>query len=231
MGRLGVLLPVCAGAGLVTAVALAAQTPKALRASILAAARAQHSVHYLSTSVGPVRTQIVGDVANGHGIQRITFTKSGKTGHVTVIVVNRTAYIRGDAFTLNNYMELPASGAAKYAGRWISVAHSNRAYSDVAAAVTLPSFVQELDLGGKTTRVSGTFGGRKVVGVRMTLSSQGLREVETLFARPGRVPLPLAEKDVVVGTGAWSQAVMARWNERVRVHAPAHTVPFAKVVQ
>ena len=213
-----------------SAVALAGQSPKALRASILAAARAQHSVHYVSTSVGPVRTRIVGDAAADQGIQHITFTKSGKTGHVTVVLVKRTAYIRGDAFTLHNYMELPAPGSARYAGRWISVAHANRAYADITAAVTLSSFVQELDLGGKTVRVSGTFGGRNVVGVRMTRSELGLQEVATLFARPGRLPLPVAEKDVVVGQG-WTQATMTRWNERVRVRAPAHAVPIAVVVQ
>lgn len=230
MGRLGVVLLVVAGAAAGAAASFAAQSPKALRLSILAAARAQHSVHYVGTSVGPVRTQIVGDAATDRGIQRITFTRGGKTGHVTVVVVKRTAYIRGDAFTLNTYMELPAPGAARYAGRWISVAHSNRAYADIAAEVTLSSFVGGLDLGGKTVRVSGTFGGRKVVGVRMTRVEQGLREVETLFARPGRLHLPVAEKDVVVGQG-WTQATLSRWNERVRAHAPAHAVPYAKVVQ
>lgn len=230
MGRTGVLVLVGVAAGAAAAASFAAQSPKALRASILAAARAQHSVHYVSISVGPVRTQIVGDVAADHGIQRITFTRSGKTGHVTVVVAKRTAYIRGDAFTLNNYMELPAAGSAKYAGRWISIAHSNRTFADVAAAVTLSSFVQDLDLGGKTVRVSGTVAGRKVVGVRMTRSLQGVREVETLFARPGRLHLPVEEKDVVVGQGA-TQATMSRWNERVRAHAPAHAVPIAKVVQ
>jgi hypothetical protein len=228
--RVGVLLLVAAAAAAAAAASFAAQSPTALRASILAAARTQHSVHYDSTSVGPVRTQIVGDAAADRGIQRITFTQSGKTGHVTVVVIKRTAYIRGDAFTLNTYMELPAPGAARYANRWISVAHANRAFADIAADVTLGSFVQSLNLGGKTVRVTGTVGGRKVVGVRMTRSEQGLREVETLFARTGRLHLPVEEKDVVQGQG-WTQATMTRWNEPVRLHAPAHTVPFAKVVQ
>lgn len=230
MVRVSVFLLVLAAAAAAAAASFAAQSPTALRTSILAAARAQHSVHYVSTSVGPVRTEVVGDAAADRGIQRITFTQSGKTGHVTVVVIKRTAYFRGDAFTLNAYMELPAPGAAKYAGRWISVAHANRAFADIAADVTLPSFVQSLDLGGATTRVTGTVGGRPVVGVRMTRSEQGLREVETLFARTGRLHLPVEEKDVVAGQG-WTQASMTRWHERVRLHAPTHTVPYAKVVQ
>src|SRR5215470_4901373 len=99
--------------------AFASQSPKALRAAILDAARSRHSVHYVLTSVGPAQTRMVADVGADRGVQRIAFTKAGKTGQVTVIVVNRTAYVRGDAFTLHNYMEFTKQQSTRYAGRWI----------------------------------------------------------------------------------------------------------------
>ena len=226
--RVGALVLVLAAAGGAAALSGAARSPKALRASILAAARAKHSVHYTTTGGrGHVRERIVADVAADRGIQRIAFTKSGRTGHVTVKVVNRTAYIRGDAFTLHNYMDFPTALASRYAGRWIALLHTNRAYATVAAAVTFSSFLDELQPKGKAVRiVSGAIGGKRVVGVRSSSDQHGVRLVSTLFARPGADPLPVEERDTVPGKNASSVATMSRWNERVRVKAPAR----AKVV-
>ena len=219
---------VVAAAGVAAALSGAAQSPKALRASILSAARAKHSVRYTTTGGrGQVRERMVADVAAGRGIQRIAFTKSGRTGHVTVEVVNKTAYIRGDAFTLHNYMEFTTSQASRYAGHWIALLHTSRAYATVAAAVTFSSFLAELQPKGKALRiVSGTVGGKTAVGVRSSFDQHGLRLVSTLFARPGADRLPVEEKDVVPGKNASSVVTMSRWNERVRVKAPAR----AKVV-
>src|SRR5437773_10215969 len=83
----------------ISAVSLAASSPLALLARIIATARAQHSVHYVSTAqLGTTRVVQVADVAAATGIQRISYTKSGTTGHVTVIVSAHRAYVRGDAF-------------------------------------------------------------------------------------------------------------------------------------
>ena len=59
-----------------------------------AALRTEHSVHYVSVQrAGPISLTMVCDVGRTSGIQRITFRKSGKTGHVTVIVA-RTYRLR-----------------------------------------------------------------------------------------------------------------------------------------
>src|SRR5438128_5395747 len=76
-------------------------SPDRLFSSALAAARAQRSVHYVSTAASrTVSVHMVGDAGLDRGIQRITYRKGGKTGHLTVLVVADTAYVRGDAFTL-----------------------------------------------------------------------------------------------------------------------------------
>lgn len=221
---MGAFLLVLAAAAGAAVQAGAAQSPKALRAAILAAARTKRSVHYTTTGGrGNVRERMVADVAAGRGIQRIAFTKAGRTGHVTVEVVNRNAYIRGDAFTLHDYMGFADAQAARYAGRWIALSHTSRGYATVAAAVTFSSFLAELQPKGKAVRiVSGTAGGKKVVGVRSSTDQHGVRLVTTLFARPGAVPLPAEEKEVVPGKNASSVAAMSRWNEPVHVTAPAH---------
>ena len=93
------VVAVAAGAA---AVAFAAQSPKALRASIFAAARKQHAVHYVESGAAQgLHQTMVGDVAGARGSQRITFTIQGRTGSFTVLVVHRTAYLRGTSFALS----------------------------------------------------------------------------------------------------------------------------------
>ena len=174
---------------------------------------------------------MVCDVANDRGIQRISITKHGQTGHVTVLVVHNTAYIRGDAFAMHAYMGFSSSEAARYHGHWISISRGYPAYHTVAAAVTLPSFVHELHFPSSSlTRVSGTFAGRKVVGVRRVGTLEGLKAVQTLYARANGTPLPVELVQVARAKGYRDSVVMSHWNERVLVTAPAHSVPITTVV-
>jgi hypothetical protein len=212
------------------AVAFAAQSPKALRASILSAASAQHSVHYVTTDVGPARLRMVADVARDHGIQRIAFTKGVRTGHVTVIVAHRTVYLRGDAFTMKNYMGFSSSQASRYQGRWISMAHTWSGYKTVSAAVTLGSFLHELGPKGPLVRISGHVDGRAVTGVRGGEVIQGVHVSEILYAARGTL-LPVLVNDVAKSRGYSSRTVMTSWGEPVRVQIPAKSVPVSVVVR
>lgn len=170
---------------------------------------------------------MVADVAADRGIQRIAFTKSDRTGHVTVIVVGKIAYVRGDAFALHNYMEFTKAKSSRYAGRWISIPPPQN--EAVAAAVTFSSFLHELQSPKlRAVRVlTGKIDGQKVVGVGSTGKERGLRFVSSLFALRGSQPLPVREKDVVPTKGYSSLVTMTRWNEPVRVHAPAHATPVS----
>lgn len=225
MKRVGILLLVLAAAAVAGAAAFASQSPKAVRASIFAAARTRHSVHYVSVSIGKARTNMEADVGADRGIQRIAFTKSGRTGHVTVIVVGKTAYVRGDAFTLHNYMEFTKAQASRYAGRWISIQPPQNAA--VVQAVTFPSFLHELQSPKlRAVRVlMGKIVGQKVIGVRSTGKVHGLQFESTLFAMRGPLRLPLQEEDVVPKKGFRTFVMMTRWNEHVHVSAPAHPTP------
>lgn len=212
-------------------VALAAQSPKQLQNAILAAARAQHSVHWVRTDHAKTSGRMVCDVANDRGIQRISITKGGRTGHVIVLVVHRTAYIRGDAFAMHAYMGFSTTQASRYHGRWISIPHSFPSYGTVAAAVTLPSFVHHLGFNGSSlSAVTGTFGGRKVTGVRRHARFEGLPTVETMYARAHGTPLPVAVVQVAASKGYRDTLTMSHWNEAVHVSAPAHPVPITTVV-
>lgn len=229
MRRIPLLVVLVVVAATLTETALAVQSPVALRASILNAARAQRSVHYVNQqSFGVHGLRMVCDVAAGDGIQRITFTEGARSGRVTVEVVDRVAYVRGDAFTLRNYMLFPSTQASRYANRWIKIPSSSPGYSTVAAGVTLGSLVQLLDPKGTPLRVAGTVGGHSATGVRVRRMTQGKSYVMTLWASATGKPLPLEE--TVSAKGNRSKLSLDRWNEPVHVEVPARAVPIATVV-
>ncbi len=129
---------------------------------MLKAAGSRSSVHYLSSGTASGHTiQIVGDVGKGRGIQRITFKSHGQSGPATVFVVSRTAYIRGNTFTMRNFFGFTQTESAKYAGKWISIPATSSAYSGVAADATFASFLSDLLPSKHLALVTATVAGEK----------------------------------------------------------------------
>jgi hypothetical protein len=203
----------------------ASSSPAQLLNSILAAANARHSVHDVSTGdYGAVQLTEVDDAGVTEGIQRITLVESGHTGHVTVIATKSAAYVRGDAFTLANYIGAKASAAAKYAGRWIKFTPKDAGFKNTVAGVTLASAISQLVPAAPLRTIRHvTIGGVPVFGVRgVTPSSQPPPAADTLYARAVGAPLPVKQ---VVKLGTQRLTVtLSRWNEPIRLHIPRKTV-------
>ena len=185
-----------------------------LLAAMLAAIHAQHSVHYVTTTVsGVTRVVIAGDVTARKGMQAITFTQNARTGHVSVRVVDGTAYFRGDAFTLHAFMGVPTANATTFAGQWVRVPRSATQYASVAAGATLPSFSANLGVSGTVTKVEG--------GLTISTNTGSLR----LFLTPNHLPT----RETGKGSGGTLAMTIGGWNEPVRVSSPARTVPVQTV--
>ena len=206
------------------------KTPQALRAAIVAAAGTQKSVHYVSASTNATQAiTIVCDAGAGKGIQQISFKQGKKSGHVTVIVLGTRAYLRGDAFTLTNFIGIKAAGATRYANRWIVVPASHPAFQPIAAAVTLASAIQEFGANtGTLSTTTGLVAGKKVRGVRATVKVSTGKAIDTLWARDGTLRLPVEE--TVTRQGLSVTNTYSKWNERVVVHTPKQAVPIATVL-
>src|ERR1041385_6613004 len=117
--RHGALVLAAALVCLVPAAAAGADSPDKVLAKIISAAHGEQSVHYKSTgNYGPEQVQFDAWAGADEGIQEIDYRKNGKSGHLTVIVTGNTAYIRGDAFTLVNYVGFKSTAALTYAGQW-----------------------------------------------------------------------------------------------------------------
>lgn len=214
------------------AMAAAPKTPASLYEAIRTAGRTQRSVHYVSSSVTPKSSvSIDGRAAVTQGVQRITFRKGSKTGHATVLVIGKSAYLRGDAFTLRNYMGFKAAASSRYGNHWIVIPSKHRLYAPVAAAVTLASAIDELGpKAGTLTRVGPTtVGGKRVVGVRAKRTVGKTTQVDTLYGRAKGAPLPVRE---VATEGPTYRFTLSfdRWNVSVHLAAPKHPVSIAKVI-
>jgi len=220
----GIIVVACAVAAIGDA--SAAMSPRALRAAISKAASSKHSVHYVTVSSSSRgRSTMVSDIAADRGIQRVRFTKGVGSGHVTMLVVKSTAYIRGDAFTLHGYMGFPLSLASRYAGKWILIPHTSLLYGPIAIDVTYGSFIRDALPQGHLSIVSGMVGGRKVRGLHGIAREGGTL---TLYVPTSGSLLPLEGKESVrAPVAASSRVTMTRWNEPVRVSAPAHAVPLS----
>jgi hypothetical protein len=210
------------------AAALAARSPADLLASILAAGRAQRSAHFVNTiSIGAVRIRLGCDAAPDRGVEHVTFRKNGRTGHLTVIVSKDTAYIRGDAFALVNYEAFKPAPAAKYAGHWVRIPHSDRDYSTVSAGLRLSSVIDELTLVPVSKAADAMVSGERVVGLTGARKSAVAKDATvTLYARAAGAPLPVQE--VTTQGNARATVTFGKWNETVNVTAPANAVPIAK---
>jgi hypothetical protein len=194
--------------------------PATRLAASLAAGEHQRSVHYVSyASSSSVSVTMVGDAGRTAGIQRITYSKGGKSGHVTVIVVADTAYIRGDAFTLTSYMGLSPSAAAKSAGKWLTLTHHQAGYATVAAGVRLSSALDELKLKPPIAAVAPSrLGGVPVIGLRSTHVVSGRPVTSTVYVRRSGAPLPV---EAVARRGAQRMTVtFSHWNEPLNLAAP-----------
>jgi hypothetical protein len=208
---------------LVAGSASAAQSPAGLLAASLAAGKAQGSVHYIARArFGAEAVTITGDAALDRGRQQIAFTKSGQTGHATVLVVNNTAFIKGDAFTLTNYMRIPAT----LANRWLSLAHTTSGFKTVAEAVRLGSTLDELKMVAPLQFVPGhSIAGTRTTAIRGKVPQGGVAAFATLYVRAGGLPLPV-EQVSTESSGATDTVTFNRWKESVTVAAPSKATPI-----
>ena len=230
VGRVGVLLLVSSMAAVTAAVAYAAQSPRALRASILRVAKAQHSVHYATREIdGNGLLKLSADVAAADGRQHVSFKVGKKTGQDTILVLDDMAYVEGDTYGLGLLLGLTKSQATNYAGQWISIPKGDKDYSRIAAAVTLGSFLHEITPHGRLAAFKGKLHGTRVIGVRGTSGTGKKKRHQVLVARARGKPLPLAEDEFARAREYISRTAMTKWNESVQVKAPASSTPISTV--
>jgi hypothetical protein len=228
--RAALILLVAAVAAATAVAAFAAVSPRALRASIIDAAKAQQSVHYVTKQiVGNSVTTLTGDVEAADGMQHVTIKVGKKSAHFTIVVIDQTVYVQGDDLGLQLGLGVTKTQASTYAGQWISIPKGDKLYSGEAAFVTLGSVVQLITPHGRLAVVKGKHHGVHMVGVRGISGTGKKKELQVLIAPAHGKKLPLEEDEVAPRQEYLSHTALSKWNEAVQVQAPATSTPISTV--
>jgi hypothetical protein len=221
-------------AGLLVSAATAAPTRSAASElkSVLAAGDAQESVRWVSIeSLGSKRLVISTDAGRSIGIQRITYTNAGYTGHAIVELVSGVLYIRGDAMTLVEYFGLKKSQATKVANKWFAMRSNIPDYQAVVAGVTISTTVSELKMTGPITYGSDqTVNGKPTFVIRgktlANVANTGNPSMaQSLYIASRGQPLPL--KVVVSYEGTQSAVDFSNWGRVIKETAPVGAIAFS----
>lgn len=230
---LALLAAACGSGGGATATgALASKTARQVLTSALAAAKKSGTVHFrlLGTESGHTES-IVGDASDGDGREIIT----AGTVKIEALVVNGAAYVEGNVGGLEDQMELSATNAATYAGKWISVATTDSPYASLTRAVTLASTLSELQpTGALSLTAATTKAAHAVIGVHGGLpgpATKGTTGSATLYVSTSdpTVPIVFDATQTTSGTKETSVGTFSKWGKPLNLVAPTNTVAFSSL--
>jgi len=208
-----------------------------LRSSVTAgkAAGAFHyeSSYMSSASSSQFEQTTVGDAGASQGQQLMTV--NGDT--FDVLVIESTAYFRGDASAMESNLNVPASVADVYGRKWISLVSGEAPYQSVYAAVTTGqaleyniTFTADRKLGFSIIDDTKVFA---VSGPMKATDGQAAQGTGILYmAASGRhLPVRYVEQGTI-GVGPSASRVdftttFSAWGESVKEVVPSGTVPFA----
>jgi hypothetical protein len=214
---------------------VASKSGSQIVAAAVAATKKQVSFHFVEMAGTTGSTvQIVGDVGSSAGEQRITVHQGGQSGHITVLLANRTAYFTGDAFGLEGFTGLTKTLATGLAGKWISVPSSNASFSSIASSLAVKTAaVQLVQLSGTLTRGKTSIElGHPAVSVKAAEKSSTGRLALTLYVSTKGAALPIRVEGTTQATGSAARSVVATftdWGESVHLSAPHGAEPISSV--
>ncbi len=200
----------------------------------------EHAVHVVSTESGSgvaasasqvASVEIITDAGTTEGSQQVTFRQGKTSGHEAILDVGGVGYLRGDAFTLQNFNGFTAKAAKHYASEWLSVKKSDQAFGSVTSGLLLATIATQIDI-PPPQLVTGTqtLHGLKVKVLQATFqsSTNNGATMVNLDVRSSGTPLPVQETIAGPSTGA---EVFSDWNELVHVVAPRFAIPFSSTGQ
>ncbi|MGA2529267.1 MAG: hypothetical protein ABSG36_08925 [Acidimicrobiales bacterium] len=214
---------------------IATKTGKQIVAAALAATKTQSSFHFVevaSTTASSV--SIVGDVGSSSGEQRITVSESGESGHITLLLADKTAYFSGDTFGLEGFTGMSKADATPLAGKWIAVPSSNSTFSALSASLAVKTAAAQLvSLTGTLTRgKASTELGHKAIAVKAAEKNKSGSLALTMYVATTGAALPIRVEGTTQATGSAARSITAtfsNWGEKLNLSAPASSEPIADV--
>jgi hypothetical protein len=213
---LAIALALCTLLGACGSSSSSPSSPKDVRASIVAAALAQQSVHWTESFSNIRSSRRSADVCAASAMEHVTIDMGGSPGKVKILRVGETEYEKGDVAGLEYDLGLSEAKATQYAGQWISIPNGDPAYTGYG--LTVASVVHDALPHGRLKVSPRTSQGARLLAVQGKFS--------TLLAHAGS-RLPVAYSGGAVDV--WIKGRFSRWNEPLHIHAPASSTPIALV--
>jgi hypothetical protein len=196
-------------------------------ANALAASRAQTSVFWKGTTTADGATIVETTNAGiGHGTQTVAIDVGTRDdGKLSIELFENTVYMRGTTADSLAFQGFTTAAATAEANQWIAIPSNQPFFQVVAAGLTVKTTVQELELTGhlkpaRRTKVRG----RSVIGIKGTLSLEGVSGPAVLYVRSQGTPLPVEE---TMSGGGIGIVTLGRWGETITMGlAPSGAVPF-----
>jgi hypothetical protein len=210
--------------------ATAETNAKAKYQAALKAAAAQN-VHYVSKATEQgIALEVVGDTGKSSGSQALEVQNGSITEELSVVLIGKTGYLRGNVSALEKVLGLTASQSSTYQNRWLSFPTSNRSLSELLSGLRNSEVASELEMTGPYT-----LGGTQMIGGHLTqaikgtaATSSGTKVPIVLYVESSGIPRPVRE---ITNPNAKSSAIQgtvtfSNWGEVTHPVAPTTSVPL-----
>jgi hypothetical protein len=228
------LAAAAAGVAAMSGSATAAVGAKSKYQAAMKAAGAQN-VHYVSTATEQgISQEVVADTGKTSGSQMVEVQKGSITEELSVVLVGKTGYLRGNVSALEKVLGLTPAQSSTYQNRWLSFPTSTGSLSELVSGLLDSEVAPELEMTGPYT-----FGGTKVIGGHLTqaikgtaATSSGTKVPIVLYVESTGTPRPVQE---VTNPNAKSSAIrgtvtFSNWGEVTDPVAPATSVPLVPLL-
>jgi hypothetical protein len=206
----------------------AAGNAQAMYKAALAYAATQN-VHYVSTATqGTAVLRVVGDTSPTAGTQSLTVKSSTTTETLTVALIGKTGYVRGNAAGLAHILGLTTAEATTYTNKWLSFPTGNQTLDALVNGLRNKDVAAELKMSGPFSfGPAKAIGGQAAQAVEGFISdSTGKKVATTLYVQTGGTPRPLQEvtNSTQGTTGVDGSVTFSNWGQQTQVSKPSHAV-------
>jgi hypothetical protein len=222
------LAATAAGVAAASGSATAATDAKAKYEAAMKAAVAEN-VHFVSKATEEgISLEVVGDTGKTSGSQVLEVQNGSVTEELSVVLIGKAAYLRGNEAALEKVVGLTATQASAYKDQWLSFPTSNHSFSELVSGLLDSQVASELEMTGPYT-----FGDTKMIGGHLTqaikgtaATSSGSKVPIVLYVEANGTPRPIEE---VTNPNAKSSAIQgivtfSNWGELTHPAAPTKSV-------
>jgi hypothetical protein len=217
-----------AGVATGSGAATAATTAKAKYQAAMKAAVAQ-DVHYVSKATEQgISLEVVGDTGKASGSQVLEVQNGSITEELSVLLLGKTAYLRGNVAALEKVVGLTAAQSSTYKDKWLSFPTSNHSFSELVSGLLDSQVASELEMTGPYT-----FGGTKMIGGHLTQAIEGTAATSSgskvpivLYVESSGTPRPVEEvtNPDAKGSDIQGTVTFSNWGEVTHPVAPATSI-------